>query len=44
MTQPGIGVRVDPGVEHEVFPLDDGEDAKPSSTVEDLCRRFARGA
>ena len=42
VTQPGIGVEVDPGVEHLVLPIDDGEEAKDLGTVEDLCRRFAQ--
>jgi 5-deoxy-5-amino-3-dehydroquinate synthase len=42
VTQADVGVPVDPGVEHEVFVIDDGEDAKCMETVEDLCRRFAR--
>jgi 5-deoxy-5-amino-3-dehydroquinate synthase len=42
VTQPSVGVPVDPGVEHEIFLIDDGEDAKCMETVEDLCRRFAR--
>jgi 5-deoxy-5-amino-3-dehydroquinate synthase len=42
VTQAAVGVPVDPGVEHEVFLIDDGEDAKCMETVEDLCRRFAR--
>jgi 5-deoxy-5-amino-3-dehydroquinate synthase len=42
VTQESIGVRVDPGVEHEVFLMDEGEDAKCMETVEELCRRFAR--
>jgi 5-deoxy-5-amino-3-dehydroquinate synthase len=42
VTQPGIGVEVDPGVEHRVFPMGDGEDAKDLGTVEDLCRDFAQ--
>jgi 5-deoxy-5-amino-3-dehydroquinate synthase len=42
VTQEGVGVPVDPGVEHEVFLMDDGEEAKCVETVEDLCRRFAR--
>lgn len=40
VTQEGIGVPVDPGVEHEVFLMDEGEEAKCMETVEDLCRRF----
>lgn len=31
------------GVEHELLLIGDGEDAKTLGTVEDLCRRFARG-
>jgi 5-deoxy-5-amino-3-dehydroquinate synthase len=42
VTQDAVDVRVDPGVEHRVFTIDDGEDAKCLETVEDLCRRFAR--
>ena len=42
VTQESIGVPVDPGMEHEVFVMDEGEDAKCMETVEDLCRRFAR--
>ena len=42
VTQENVGVPVDPGVEHEVFLLDDGEDAKCLESVEDLCRRFVR--
>ena len=41
VTQPGIGVVVDPGIEHRVFTMADGETAKTLSTVEDLCRSFA---
>ena len=37
-----IGVAVDPGVEHRVFTIGDGEDDKDLGTVEDLCRDFAR--
>ncbi|CAB4596276.1 unannotated protein [freshwater metagenome] len=42
VTQAGIGVSVDPGREHRVFEMPDGEDAKCMATVEDLCRQFAR--
>lgn len=42
VTQEAIGVPVDPGVEHEVFWLDEGEEAKCLESVEDLCRRFSR--
>ena len=42
VTQPSIGVLVDPGVEHHVFLMDEGEEAKCMETVEELCRQFAR--
>lgn len=42
VTQVSIGIEVDPGRPHEVFPIGDGESAKTMATVEDLCRRFAR--
>jgi len=42
VTQRNIGVEVDPGVEHRIFTIGDGEDAKDLGTVEDLCRDFAR--
>jgi 5-deoxy-5-amino-3-dehydroquinate synthase len=40
VTQAGIGVEVDAGVEREVFVVPDGEPAKRLSVVEDLCRGF----
>ena len=42
VTQENVGVPVDPGVEHETFFMDEGEDAKCMETVEDLCSRFAK--
>ncbi len=42
VTQAGIGVDVDPGIEHQVFLMGDGEEAKSLATVEELCRAFAR--
>ncbi|MCU1379019.1 MAG: aroB, partial [Acidimicrobiales bacterium] len=42
VTQDGIGVEVDPGVEHLVLTIDEGEAAKDLGTVEDLCQRFAQ--
>ncbi len=42
VTQAGIGVEVDPGVEHRVFLMGDGEEAKSLATVEELCRAFTR--
>lgn len=42
VTQAAIGVDVDPGVEHLVLTIEEGEDAKHLGTVEDLCSRFAQ--
>ena len=42
VTQPSIGVPVDPGVEHHVFLMDEGEEAKCMETVEELCRQWTR--
>ncbi|HUS60911.1 MAG TPA: 3-dehydroquinate synthase family protein [Acidimicrobiales bacterium] len=42
VTQAGIGVDVDPGRDHEVFLIDQGEEAKTLASVESLCRRFAQ--
>ena len=42
VTQAGIGFEVDPGREHEVFTIGDGEAAKSLATVEDLCRAWSR--
>jgi 5-deoxy-5-amino-3-dehydroquinate synthase len=42
VTQEEIGVKVDPGLPSEVFIVPDGEGAKSLSTVEELCRGFAR--
>jgi 5-deoxy-5-amino-3-dehydroquinate synthase len=42
VTQEGIGVPVDAGVEQRVFLMGDGEAAKDLETVEDLCRQFSR--
>ena len=41
VTQASIPVEVDPGVDHRVFTIGEGESAKTLSTVEDLCREFA---
>jgi 5-deoxy-5-amino-3-dehydroquinate synthase len=41
VTQTGIDLAVDPGREHEVFTIDDGEQAKSLATVEQLCRAWA---
>lgn len=42
VTQEGVGVTVDPGLEHRVFTIGEGEPAKSLATVERLCRDFAR--
>ena len=42
VTQPGIPVRVDPGVPHEVVEIGRGEEHKTLATVEAMCRAFAR--
>ncbi len=42
VTQAGIDVEVEPGIEHQVFTIGDGEPAKSMATVEDLCRRFSQ--
>ena len=42
VTQPDIGVEVDPGVEHVVIEIAPGEQAKVLDTIGDLCSRFAR--
>lgn len=42
VTQDGIGVEVDAGLEQEVFFMGDGEEAKSFATVEALTRAWAR--
>jgi len=42
VTQEGIGVTVDAGVEQHPFVMGAGETAKDLETVEDLCRQFSR--
>jgi 5-deoxy-5-amino-3-dehydroquinate synthase len=42
VTQPGIDVPVDSGLEQRTFLIDDGERAKCLETVEELCRAFSR--
>ncbi len=42
VTQPGIGVDVDPGIPFETFEIPDGEQAKALSTVGELCSGFTR--
>ena len=41
VSQAGIPVEVDPGVEHRRFTIPDGEEAKSLATVERLCRELA---
>jgi 5-deoxy-5-amino-3-dehydroquinate synthase len=41
VTQPAMGWDVDPGREHRVFAIGEGEAAKSLATVEQLCRAFA---
>ena len=41
VTQAGVGVEVDAGIEAHVFTVGEGEGAKALSTVEHLCRGFA---
>lgn len=41
VTQAAIGIDVDPGVEHRVFRIGDGEAAKSLATIEELTRAWA---
>ncbi|MEO6988461.1 MAG: 3-dehydroquinate synthase family protein [Aquihabitans sp.] len=41
VTQASIPVTVDPGMEHRVFTMPEGEQGKDLGTVEDLCRDWA---
>jgi 5-deoxy-5-amino-3-dehydroquinate synthase len=41
VTQDAIPVEVDPGVEHLVVTIGQGEETKTLATIDDLCRRFA---
>lgn len=41
ITQPGIPWSVDPGVDHEIIEVADGEEAKSLRVVEDICRQMA---
>lgn len=41
VTQDGIPHTVDPGIDHEVFVIGNGEKYKTLSTVEELCQQFA---
>ena len=42
VTQEGLDIDVDPGREHKVFTMGDGEQSKSMATVESLCRQFAQ--
>lgn len=42
VTQAAVGVEVDPGVEHRVFTVEDGERAKRLDVVGELASEFAR--
>lgn len=42
VTQGSIPVEVDPGTDHRVFTMGEGEDAKDLGTIEDLCRDWAQ--
>lgn len=41
VTQSSIGISVDPGVEHDVIVIADGESAKTLDTIESICRSMA---
>lgn len=40
VTQHGIDVEIDPGIPSKIFYMDDGEQAKSLTTIEQLCRSF----
>ncbi len=42
VTQAAVDVQVQTGVTQQIFPIGEGEEAKSLSTVEELCRGFAR--
>ena len=42
VTQESIPVTVDPGVDHRIFTMGEGEHGKDLGTVEDLCRDWAQ--
>jgi 5-deoxy-5-amino-3-dehydroquinate synthase len=42
VTQESIPVTVDPGVDHRVFTMGEGEHGKDLGTIEDLCRDWAQ--
>lgn len=41
VTQESIPWEVDPGVDHRIFTMGEGEDSKDLGTIEDLCRDWA---
>ncbi|MXX44520.1 MAG: 3-dehydroquinate synthase [Acidimicrobiales bacterium] len=42
ITQPGIGIDVDPGIPFEIFEIPDGEQAKELASIGELCSGFTR--
>ena len=42
VTQAGIGIELDVGIEHRTFVIGAGESTKTLTTVEDLCRQWAQ--
>ena len=42
VTQSGLGIDVDPGIEHRTFMIGTGESTKTLASVEDLCRQWAQ--
>ncbi|MYA26806.1 MAG: 3-dehydroquinate synthase [Acidimicrobiales bacterium] len=42
VTQPGIGIDVDPGIPFEIFEIPDGEQAKELASIGELCSGFTR--
>lgn len=42
VTQAGLPVVVDPGIDHEIIEIGVGEETKTLTTIEDLCQQFAR--
>ena len=42
VTQQGLDIVVDPGLEHQVFTIGEGEPAKTLNTIDQLCRAFAQ--
>ena len=42
VTQKKIGVNIQTGIEQKIFEIDDGEEAKSLTTIEQLCSAFAQ--